>query len=158
MGTLNTANINLTGNFDGNQPRFRASLDQNRTTVASGYIKWNHSNALNGNYFTNVEYNVGNGYNSSNTTFTAPASGLYYWKHVMATNGSAPATGYTSCEYYKNGTRRYGEWQKKDSGYQVWSSSDMIVASAGDVFEFGGEWQGQITFSNSSYISMYMLG
>ena len=158
MGTLNTADINITGNFSGNQPRFKAKLDQSRATAGGGYIKWNSSNAFNGNYFTNVLFNVGGGYDSSNTTFTAPASGLYYWKHVMATNGSAPGTNYTSCEYYQNGNRNYGEWQKKDSGYQAWTASDMIEVSAGDVFEFGGEWQGQITFTNSSYISMYLLG
>ena len=38
MGTLNTANINLTGNFNGNQPGFRVTLDTTRALQGQEHI------------------------------------------------------------------------------------------------------------------------
>ena len=158
MGTLDTANINLTGNFKGNQPRFKAHLDANRTTAGTGYVKWNHSSGFNGNYFTDVKFNIGGGYNSSDTTFTVPETGLYFWHHIMSTNGSAPAQAYTSCEYFIDGTRYFTGWQAQTSGYQIWQSTSIIPLTAGNVVEFGGEWQNTVTMQPRSFIAMYLLG
>ena len=76
MGTLNTANINLTGNFNGNQPGFRVTLDTTRALQGQGTHLWNSSSGLNGNFFTTVKFNIGNCFNTSTSVFTTPVTGL----------------------------------------------------------------------------------
>ena len=78
MGTLNTANINLTGNFNGNQPGFRVTLDTTRALQGQGTHLWNSSSGLNGNYFTTVKFNIGNCFNTSTSVFTTPVTCLLY--------------------------------------------------------------------------------
>ena len=159
MGTLNTANINLTGNFNGNQPGFRVTLDTGRALQGTGTRLWNSADGFNGNYFTTIKFNIGNCFNTSTSVFTTPVTGLYLWNQVMATGGSAASQSYSSCEYYINGSRigRSG-WQKKDSGYQRWTATDYIQLNAGDLVTFGGEWQQTTTFNNQSHLMMYFLG
>ena len=160
MGTLNTANINLTGNFNGNQPGFRVTLDTTRALQGQGTHLWNSSSGLNGNFFTTVKFNIGNCFNTSTSVFTTPVTGLYYWNHNMSTNGSAGAQSYTSCEYYVNGSRngRFG-WQELPAGYQRWEGTDIIQLNAGVLVTFGGEWSNSsCSFTNQSHLMMYFLG
>ena len=160
MGTLNTANINLTGNFNGNQPGFRVTLDDTRALQGTGVRLWNSSNGLNGNFFTNVKFNIGGCFNTSTSVFTTPLTGLYYWNQNMSTNGAAGAQSYTSCEYYVNGSRtgKFG-WQELPAGYQRWVGRDIIQLNAGDLVTFGGEWSNSsCSFINQSHIMMYFLG
>jgi len=159
MGTLNTANINLTGNFNGNQPGFRVTLDTSRALQGTGTHLWNASNGLNGNYFTTVKFNIGNCFNTSTSVFTTPATGLYLWNQVMSTGSGAASQSYSSCEYYVNGSRtgRSG-WSELPAGYQRWTATDYIKLNAGDLVTFGGEWQQTTTFSNQSHLMMYFLG
>jgi hypothetical protein len=159
MGTLNTSNINLTGNFNGNQPGFRVTLDTNRALQGTGVQLWNASNGLNGNYFTTVKFNIGNCFNTSTSVFTAPATGFYLWNQVMATTGAGASQSYSSCEYYVNGTRTgKSGWSELPAGYQRWTATDYIQLNAGDLVTFGGEWQQTTTFNNQSHIMMYFLG
>ena len=159
MGTLNTANINLTGNFNGNQPGFRVTLDNSRALQGQGTHLWNSSSGLNGNYFTTVKFNIGNCFNTSNSVFTTPVTGLYLWNQVMATGSGATSQDYSSCEYYINGSRigRNG-WSELPAGYQRWIATDYIQLNAGDLVTFGGEWQQTTTFTNQSHLMMYFLG
>ena len=159
MGTLNTANINLTGNFNGNQPGFRVTLDTTRALQGTGTQLWNSANGFNGNYFTNVKFNIGNCFSTSTSVFTTPVTGLYLWNQNMATGGSAASQSYTSCEYYVNGSRigKFG-WQEMAAGYQRWEGTDIILLNAGDLVTFGGEWQQTTSFNNQSHLMMYFLG
>ena len=159
MGTLNTSNINLTGNFNGNQPGFRVTLDTSRALQGTGVQLWNASNGLNGNYFTTVKFNIGNCFNTSTSVFTAPATGFYLWNQVMATSSGGASQSYSSCEYYVNGTRTgKSGWSELPAGYQRWTATDYIQLNAGDLVTFGGEWQQTTTFNNQSHIMMYFLG
>tara|TARA_A100000164_G_C21429775_1_gene550484 strand:- start:95 stop:574 length:480 start_codon:yes stop_codon:yes gene_type:complete len=159
MGTLNTSNINLTGNFNGNQPGFRVTLDTSRALQGTGVQLWNASNGLNGNYFTTVKFNIGNCFNTSTSVFTAPATGFYLWNQVMATSSGGASQSYSSCEYYVNGTRTgKSGWSELPAGYQRWTATDYIQLNAGDLVTFGGEWQQTTTFTNQSHIMMYFLG
>ena len=159
MGTLNTANINLTGNFNGNQPGFRVTLDATRALQGTGTKLWNSSDGFNGNFFTTVKFNIGNCFNTSNSVFTTPVTGLYLWNQVMSTGGSANSQSYSSCEYYINGSRigRNG-WSELPAGYQRWIATDYIQLTAGDLVTFGGEWQQTTSFNNQSHLMMYFLG
>ena len=159
MGTLNTANINLTGNFNGNQPGFRVTLDNSRALQGTGTRLWNSADGLNGNYFTTVKFNIDNCFNTSTSVFTAPATGIYLWNQVMATGSGGASQSYSSCEYYINGTRigRSG-WSELPAGYQRWTATDYIQLNAGDLVTFGGEWQQTTTFTNQSHLMMYFLG
>ena len=76
----------------------------------------------------------------------------------MSTNGSAPAQAYSSCEYFIDGTRYFTGWQNQTAGYQIWQSTSIIPLTAGNVIEFGGEWQNAVTMQPRSFIAMYLLG
>ena len=141
-GNISTdGNISTTGVVTTNTVAFKACLNADTTLGSGGVRMWNDANALNGHKFTSIDFNVGSAYNASNTTFTAPYSGLYYFSTWLATNASGPAQSYTSCEYYINGTRRSNGWQGKAQGYQNWTSCDIFDLSKNDAITFGGEWQ-----------------
>jgi hypothetical protein len=159
MSTLIASHLSLSGKVTAsNQPGFRVTLDAQRTLQGTGTHMWNGASGFNGNYFTSVTYNIDTCFNTSNSTFTAPVSGIYFWNQVMCTNGSAPATDYTSCEYYVNGTRTgKSGWQEQPAGYQRWTSTDLIKLSKGDEVTFGGEWQNAATFESFSHLEMHLL-
>ena len=162
MAILNVnGNVSSTGVVLTNTVAFKAGMNGNKTIGTPGVRMWNDANAFNGHHFTTIDYNIGSAYNSSNTTFTAPYAGLYYFSTWLATNGSAPAQNYTSGEYYINGSRKSNGWQKQNSGYQVWRSWDIFDLAKDDVVTFGGEWETtNATFEGSprSWIMGYLIG
>ncbi len=160
MGQLNVTNANITGTITKpSQCAFLVHLDQARTLQGTGVYLWNASSALNGNYFTSVDYNIGSHFNTGTSEFTAPESGLYHWWSILATTNTASAQNYTSTEYYINDVRsgKHG-WQEMAAGYQQWHGHDVMKLTKGDVVTFGGETHATCTFSNQSSIGMYFLG
>ena len=162
MAILNVnGNISTTGVVTTNTVAFKACLNADATLGSGGVRMWNDANALNGHKFTSIDFNVGSAYNASNTTFTAPYAGLYYFSTWLATNNSGPAQSYTSCEYYINGTRRSNGWNELPAGYQVWRSWDIFDLSKNDAITFGGEWAAtSVTFHGTprSWIMGYLIG
>ncbi len=162
MAILNVnGNVSSTGVVLTNTVAFKASFSGDKAIGSAGVRMWTDANGFNGNIFTTIDYNIGGGWNGSNTTFTAPYAGLYYLSTWLATNNSAPAQNYTSAEYYINGSRRSNGWQKQNSGYQVWRSWDIFDLAKDDAITFGGEWESNnVTFKGSprSWIMGYLIG
>jgi hypothetical protein len=86
--------------------------------------------------FTQTDFNVGNGYNTSNGRFTAPVGGtyLFYTTALYNTGGQSPTW---KVGWYKNGAFQavIGEWQStfNSAGYHtIFNSTVTIQMSSGD--------------------------
>tara|TARA_B100000674_G_C37477195_1_gene749778 strand:- start:154 stop:630 length:477 start_codon:yes stop_codon:yes gene_type:complete len=92
MGTLNTANINLTGNLAApNKPTFAVYLNGNQSI----------SNATDTKVLFNAEdFDVGNNFDTSNGRFTAPIAG----KYVFMGHLYIYSTRQVESRIYKNGS------------------------------------------------------
>ena len=122
-------------------PYFRADLaaSQNNANLPDGAVKFSASGGLNGHYFTEVKYNNGSHYNSSNSRFTAPVDGLYQFIQEIGIHGNGTAISYLGCELYINDDRWNGGWSNQAAGYQVERRVWMIELDANDYVEPGYE-------------------
>ena len=146
--------------------RFHAYLNANTTTTATGWEKFSDS-AFFGNNFDQILYNVGNGYDSSTTTFTAPVDGLYCFTVKVATNGSGASQSYMGCEMWINNSRYPSGWERADSaGYHKQQETFLVYCTANDTIEPGLEISNNPTFiggtSSASayytYFNGYLIG
>ena len=124
-----------------NHPYFRADLatSQQNVNLPDGAVKFSASGGLNGHYFTEVKYNNGSHYNSSNSRFTAPVDGLYQFIQEIAFHGSGTTIAYLGCELYVNDNRWNAGWSNQAAGYQVERRVWMIELDANDYVEPGYE-------------------
>ena len=124
-----------------NHPYFRADLaaSQSGANLPDGAYKFSGSSALNGHYFTDVKYNNGSHYNSSNSRFTAPVDGLYQFIQEIGISGSGTTISYFGCELYINDERWNAGWSNQAAGYQVERRVWMIELNANDYVEPGYE-------------------
>ena len=98
MGTLNTTNINLTGqSLRPNLPAFHVSR-RGGNVSANNYV-----------VFDQVFYNNGNHYNNSDGKFTAPVTGIYFFSAWHFTNG-------TSAFSLRINGSQFGEYTWDDTG------------------------------------------
>ena len=105
------------------------------STLASGIRLFSNASAFNGHVFTNLNFNIGSHYNSSNSRFTAPVAGRYLMYGGLATNSNNPSSAYLSYEFYINGSRRTNGWNAKAGGYNKESTFKIFNLSAGDYVE-----------------------
>ena len=119
-----------------NQPAFEAFVATGSgSTLASGIRLFSNASAFNGHVFTNLNFNIGSHYNSSNSRFTAPVAGRYLMYGGLATNSNNPSSAYLSYEFYINGSRRTNGWNAKAGGYNKESTFKIFNLSAGDYVE-----------------------
>ena len=124
-----------------NHPYFRADLatSQQNVNLPDAAVKFSSSSGLNGHYFTDVKYNNGSHYNSSNSRFTAPVDGLYQFIQEIGIHGSGTTIAYLGCELYINDNRWNAGWSNQAAGYQVERRVWMIELNANDYVEPGYE-------------------
>jgi hypothetical protein len=148
-----------------NQPAFEAYVATGSSAVLpTGIHKFSSSSAFNSHVFTNINFNIGSHYNSSNSRFTAPAAGRYLIYGGVATS-SASSSAYMSYEFYISGTRKADGWNAKPGGYHKESSWRIFNLAANDYVEPGYEngsamqvlSQGS-TNNNYIYFGGYFLG
>ncbi len=122
-----------------NQPTFYAN-------ISSGYsISSGQTSAL---IFNNVVFNVGNHYNSSTNTFTAPIAGRYMFLTSVGGTGGMPANSYFGIAFRVNGSTQNAQWQNSASGYQVQKHSQIFNLSAGDTVTVWCEVASSFTVQN----------
>lgn len=146
--------------------RFHAYLNANTTTTAVGQNKWSASSIFNNNV-DQIVYNVGNGYDSSTTTFTAPVDGLYCFTVKLTTSGSGSTQSYMGCELYINNVRHDSGWERADSvGYHKQQESFLVYCTANDTIEPGLEIANNTNFTGgtsstvqyNTYFNGYLIG
>lgn len=146
--------------------RFHAHLNAYTTTTSTGANKWSASGVF-GSNVDQIVYNVGSGYDSSTTTFTAPVTGMYHFILNVATNGAGAAQTYMGIEVEINGVRYPSGWEKADSsGYHKQHASFPIYCEANDTVEPRIEIASNTTFvggtsSNNrfyTYFAGYLVG
>jgi len=121
------------------QPSFYAN-------ITSGYsISSGQTNALT---FNSVIFNVGNHYNSSTNTFTAPIAGRYMFLTSVGGTGGMPANSYFGIAFRVNGSTQNAQWQNSASGYQVQKHSQIFNLSAGDTVTVWCEVASSFTVQN----------
>jgi len=105
------------------QPAFYAG-------ISSGYtISSGQTGVLT---FNNVIFNVGNHYNSSTSTFTAPISGRYMFITSVGSTGGMASSSYLGIAFRVNGTTQNAQWQNSPSGYQVQKHMQIFNLVAND--------------------------
>lgn len=114
-----------------------------------------------GNYFSYVDTDRGNNYNTSNFRWTVPVSGMY-WLYIQAYHNS---TGYARVQFWVNGSHAgimpYGLTHGRNIGGDSITSSGMAVyLNAGDwvlpnvYVDNGGVYYG----GGHTYFSGYLIG
>ena len=130
--------------------RFHAYLNANKTTTSTGANKWSASGVF-GHNLTGIFYNVGSGYDSSTTKFTAPVAGMYFFTLNVSTNGSGAAQSYMGLEIHHNNTRRASGWERQDtSGYHKQHSTFPVYCEVNDTIEPRIEFASNTTFNGGS--------
>ena len=146
--------------------RFHAYLNANKTTTSTGSNKWSASGVF-GNNLDQIVYNVGSGYDSSTTTFTAPVAGMYHFILNVATNSAGSAQTYMGLEVHINGGRYASGWERADSsGYHKQNASFPIYCEVGDTVEPRIEIASNTTFEGGTlagnrfytYFAGYLVG
>jgi len=126
--------------------------------------------------FSQVDINQGSNYDSSNSRFTAPVTGLYYF-HINLRLGSVGSLRVFTFALYKNGSELYGRMGGQGGGndfnnnsssgsdHPYASGSTILSLNANDYVEIftGGEFQNNGTFQiqsalGSSQFMGYLLG
>ena len=120
------------------QPSFEA-ITNTAGTMSSGTKEFSNSTAFNGHVFTIIAHNIGSHYNSANSRFTAPVTGLYEIYGGMASHGANATTAYQSFEFYINGVRKWDGWNNKGTGYQKERTRRTFLLTAGDYVTPGYE-------------------
>ena len=152
--------------FTPQRVRFHAYLNAAITTTVDGVSKWSASTTF-GNNVDQIVYNVGNGYDSSTTTFTAPVDGLYCFTVKVMTNSAGTSQAYMGVEIYVNNVRFPTGWERADSGgYHKQQESFLVYCTANDTIEPGLEIASNTTFSGGTaggnryytYFSGYLIG
>lgn len=147
MGTLNTTNVNLTGNlFTPNRPIFAlASGDaiDNSTAWTSDTIFYNRT----------AQVDTVNGWNSANGEYTIPVAGHY----LFYFSGTTDDTDSHFIEIFKNGTRmnltrmlHYGV------AYQGSQLTQIDLCAVGDIFTWRRRGANYDFYSLS--IGCYLIG
>lgn len=135
-----------------NQPSFHAYPSSGFTGYGSGtYIVFPCNNA---------SHNIGNHYDTSTYTFTAPVAGTYQFNASPRFDGVG--SGYHVARFYKNGSTLSGSyWIDQAAGdYNTVSVGLCILLAANDTIQVkllassDGSW----AVSSQSSISGYLLG
>ena len=125
-------------------------------TMGNGVQAFQNAAAYGAHTFTTIAHNIGSHYNSSNSRFTAPVSGLYQFYGSMATDSGQSTTAYLSFEFYINGARHRDGWDNHTSGYQKTSTLKAVYLNAGD-YVFPGYEAAQIfTLLGGSLTAQYV--
>ena len=137
------------------QPSFLA-IAASGGTLSAGVHTFAGASAYNAHIFTNIAHNIGSHYNSSNSRFTAPVTGLYQFYGSMATDSGQSATAYLSFEFYINGTRHRTGWDNHAVGYQKTSTVKTAYLNAGDYVYPGYEAAQIFTLLGGSLTAQYV--
>ena len=124
--------------------------------MGNGVQAFQNAAAYGAHTFTNIAHNIGSHYNSSNSRFTAPVSGLYQFYGSMATDSGQSTTAYLSFEFYINGARHRDGWDNHTSGYQKTSTLKAVYLNAGDYVFPGYEAAQTFTLLGGSLTAQYV--
>ena len=149
--SINSNNIVTTPD----QPSFLA-IAASGGTLSAGVHTFAGASAYNAHIFTNIAHNIGSHYNSSNSRFTAPVTGLYQFYGSMATDSGQSAAAYLSFEFYINGTRHRDGWDNHTVGYQKTSTVKTAYLNAGDYVYPGYEAAQIFTLLGGSLTAQYV--
>jgi hypothetical protein len=111
-----------------NQPAFAARQLSNAST--DSYVTGLPADLV----FSNVAFNNGGHYNSSNGRFTAPVSGMYYFAWNILVDDNASSGSVTAVRLHINGSSSgFSAYdQNPGSRYQMMSQSCVLYMNAGD--------------------------
>jgi len=137
-----------------NQPSFLAISSGG--TMSAGVQAFQNAAAYGAHTFTNIAHNIGSHYNSSNSRFTAPVTGLYQFYGSMATDSGQSAKAYLSFEFYINGARHRDGWDNHAVGYQKTSTVKTAYLNAGDYVYPGYESAQIFTLLGGSLTAQYV--
>ena len=119
------------------QPVFSAILDSSPTAVSNAIIPVN-----------SAIVNIGNHFNNSTYTFTAPVSGNYFLSYFVRYNGYQ-ASIYLHPRFYKNGSALFETHQIASTGgapgYTSLTWSGVVQLAANDAITLGDASQGSVT-------------
>ena len=146
--------------------RFHAYLNANKTTTSTGANKWSASGVF-GNNLDQIVYNVGSGYDSSTTTFTAPVAGMYHFIMHVSTQSNGAAQTYMGIDIRINDGRYASGWERADSsGYHKEHATFPVYLEAADTVEPGIEIASNTNFVGGTssgyrfytYFAGYLVG
>ena len=102
----------------------------------------------------NIDYNIGDGYDSSNGKFKAPVDGIYFFHSQCRTWG----TNYSYMQIHVNGSAKQEAYRHENHGYDTVTATSQFKLNKGDTvnIKFGGKFNWP-SHSNMAFFEGHLI-